>query len=224
VAAVTRRFPQTTFVAAGGSVHDAAFGKNVVGLKFDDYEVGYLGGYLSALDARSPPHISAVAGLPTPEVEQIIAGYRAGARKARPSVRATVGYSRTFADTTRCERLANRQIDGGSTVVFDIAGGCGFGALDAAGARGVSGVGIDTDLSSMGPQVIASVVKRFDSAIEYSIALYLEHRLVSGHDITLNLGNEAVSLVGISPQVPPSVRARIEHVISVMRARDIARQ
>ena len=225
MAAVTRRFPKTTFVAAGGSVNDAAFGKNVVGLLFDDYEVGYLGGYLSALEAQSPPRISAVAGELTPEVQRIVDGYRAGARDARPGVRAIVGYSGTFADTTtRCERLANRQIDRGSTVVFDIAGGCGLGALNAAGVRGVSAVGVDTDLSAMGPQVIASVVKRFDSAVEYSVALYVQHRLASGHDITLNLGNDAVGLVAISPRVAPSVRARIEHVISVMRAHDIAGQ
>jgi basic membrane protein A len=157
-------------------------------------------------------------------VQRIVAGYRAGARDARSGVRVTVGYSQSFADTTRCERVANRQIDDGSTVVFDVAGGCGFGALDAAGVRGVSAVGIDTDLSSVGPQVIASVVKRFDSAIEYAIAQYLQHRLASGHDITLNLGNEAVSLVGISSNVSASVRSRVEHVISVMRAHDLARQ
>jgi DNA-binding SARP family transcriptional activator/basic membrane lipoprotein Med (substrate-binding protein (PBP1-ABC) superfamily) len=224
MARVTRRFPQTTFILAGGSVHDAAFGKNVVGLLFDDYEVGYLGGYLSSLEARNPPRVSAVAGLPTPEVERIVAGYRAGVRVARPGVRAIVGYSRSFANRAACEQLANRQIDRGSTVVFDIAGVCGFGALDAAGVRGVSAVGIDTDLSSLGPQVIGSVVKRFDSAIQYAIGLYLRHRLASGHDITLNLGNDAVSLVGVSPQVPASVRARIEHVISVLRAHDIAAQ
>jgi basic membrane protein A len=62
-------------------------------------------------------------------------------------------------------------------VVFDIAGGCGFGALDAAGVRGVSGVGIDTYLSSIGPQMTGSVVKRFDSAIEYAVALYAHHWL-----------------------------------------------
>jgi len=49
-------------------------------------------------------------------------------------------------------------------------------------------------------------------------------RPLSGQDITLNLGNEAVSLVGIGPQVPPSVRARVEQVISVMRAHDLARR
>ena len=108
--------------------------------------------------------------------------------------------------------------------MFDIAGVCGFGALDAAGVRGVSGVGIDTDLSSMGAQVIASVVKRFDSGVEYAIADYAHHRLTTGRDITLDIGNDAVSLVGISPQVAPSTRARLEHIITTMRAHDIASQ
>jgi hypothetical protein len=71
----------------------------------------------------------------------------------------------------------------------------------------------------MGPQVIASVVKRFDRGVEYAVADYAQRRLTSGRDITLNIGNDAVSLVGISPQVAPSIRARLEHIISTMRAR-----
>ncbi|CAN5245156.1 hypothetical protein BH20ACT13_BH20ACT13_25480 [soil metagenome] len=43
----------------------------------------------------------------------------------------------TSLDRTRCERVANRQIDAGSDVIFAIAGQCGLGALAVARTRGV---------------------------------------------------------------------------------------
>jgi basic membrane protein A len=221
LAAVTRAHPRTVYVLIGWSIHDAPFGRNVVGMTFDDHEVGYLGGYLSALMARRG-HPSAVAGLPTPEVVKIVGGFEAGVRAAAPRMSAQDSYAGTFVDQSVCEHVANRQIDGGSTVVFDIAGTCGFGAIDAAGVRGVDAVGIDTDLASLGPQVIGSVVKRFDSAVELSVQLAVHHDLRGGRDTVLNLGNDGVDVVSLGVQVPAGVRTRLEGVITALRARDVA--
>ena len=221
VAAVTRAHPRTVYVLIGASIHDAPFGPNVVGMTFDDHEVGYLGGYISALMARRG-HPSAVAGLPTPEVVKIVRGFEAGVRAAAPRMSTQVSYAGTFVDQSVCEHVANRQIDGGSTVVFDIAGTCGFGAIDAAGVRGVDAVGIDTDLASLGPQVIGSVVKRFDSAVELSVQLAVHHDLRLGRDTVLNLGNDGVDVVSLGSQVPAGGRTRLEGVITALRARDVA--
>ena len=223
IAAITRSHPRTRYVLLGASVHDAAFGRNVVGMPFDDTEVGYLGGYLSALMAGHG-HPSAVAGAPTAEVRRIVSGFKAGVHAAAPGMRPVVTYSEWFVHPSICQRIANRQIDDGATVVFDIAGGCGFGAIDAAGVRGVKAVGIDTDLSSLGPQVIGSVVKRFDSAVDLAIQLDASHELHAGRDYTLNLGNQGVDLVSLSPLVPNSVRIKLDHVITQMTARDCRRQ
>ncbi len=221
VAAVTRAHPRTVYVLIGWSIHDARFGPNVVGMTFDDHEVGYLGGYLSALMARRG-HPSAVAGLPTPEVVEIVRGFEAGVRAVAPRMWTQVSYAGTFVDQSVCEHVANRQIDGGSTAVFDIAGTCGFGAIDAAGVRGVDAVGIDTDLASLGPQVIGSVVKRFDSAVELSVQLAVHHDLRVGRDTVLNLGNDGVDVVSVGSQVPAGVRTKLEGVITALRARDVA--
>jgi basic membrane protein A and related proteins len=222
IAAATHKYPHTTYVLLGGSIHDAAFGGNVVGMPFDDTEVGYLGGYLSALMAGHG-HASAVAGIPTAEVQRIVHGFTAGVRAAAPGMRPVVTYSGNFVNQADCEHIANQQISRGATVVFDIAGLCGIGAIDAAGVRGVQAVGIDTDLSSLGPQVIGSVVNRFDLAVEDVVQLASSHELRPGRDIPLNLGNDGIDLVGISDQrVPPRIRANLARVINTMRARDEA--
>ena len=108
---------------------------------------------------RPDQTISAVGGIRVPSVRDLIAGYRAGAKHAQPSTRVVVDYSGTFVDQHRCERLAGEQIDGGARVVFDVAGDCGFGAIEAAQIRGVWGIGVDSDLSYLGSQILASAVK-----------------------------------------------------------------
>ena len=61
-----------------------------------------------------------------------------------------------YDDQTICERIANRQIDAGSGVVFATAGDCALGALSAAAIRGVWGVASGSDLSHLGSHILAS--------------------------------------------------------------------
>jgi DNA-binding SARP family transcriptional activator/basic membrane lipoprotein Med (substrate-binding protein (PBP1-ABC) superfamily) len=223
---VTRRFPNTRFLVPD-SVLDpfASFRgqKNVTGVNFDDRENGYLGGYLAGLMTHGREAVSAVGGLPTQAVRDLIAGFKAGARRARPGIRVLVDYSRTFAAQARCERVADRQIDRGAAVVFDVAGKCGFGALAAAGIRGVWGLGVDGDLHYVNSQILASVVKRFDRATQLAVTLFASGRLPRGRDIPLDLSSGSIGLVGINPRVPQAVRAKVEAVATKLRAHDQAR-
>jgi len=65
-----------------------------------------------------------------------------------------------FADPAKCKAVANSQIAAGSDIVFQVAGGCGLGALQASGEKGVWSIGVDTDQTSSDKSVIASAMKR----------------------------------------------------------------
>ena len=224
IARLARRYPKKRFVVQAALSSELPFSglRNVTGIAFDDRELGYLAGYLAALTVRPHQAISAVGGIPVPAVRELIVGYKAGAAHARPSVRVIVDYSNSFIDQRRCERLAGRQIDRGAKVVFDVAGSCGFGAMQAAEIRGVWGLGVDSDLSYLGPQILASAVKRIDRAIEAIVALDVDGKLPRGGNVTLNLANDAVGLVGISDQVPEATRRKLETVAAKLRAQDQA--
>ncbi len=227
VSKLTRRFPKTRFLVPD-SVFDKAASfaglRNVTGIKFDDREDGYLGGYLAGLITHGDEAISAVGGIPTESVRDLIAGFTAGARRARPGIRVLVDYTGTFVRQARCEAAANRQIDHGAAVVFDVAGSCGFGALEAAGIRGVWGLGVDSDLSYLGPQILASVVKRFARATQLAVTLFASGRLPGGQDLRFDFASNSIGLVGVSDRVPPAVRAKVEAVAAELRARDQARE
>jgi len=92
--------------------------------------------------------------------------------------------------------------------------------MQAAGIRGVWGIGVDSDLSYLGPQILASAVKRMDRATELAVTLFARGRLPAGRDLKLNLANDAAGLVGISDRVPQQARARLEAIAERLRARD----
>ena len=90
IAAAAKRFPKTSFAIV--DVDQASLkGKpaNVQGLLFREQQVGYLVGYLAALEAKraGAKSISAVGGFKEPPVDRYIAGYQAGAKAAVPGTR-----------------------------------------------------------------------------------------------------------------------------------------
>jgi basic membrane protein A len=202
LATVAARFPQTRFaivdISQAGLKGRPA---NVTGLVFKQEQAGYLAGYAAGLWAKAhgARAVSAVGGQELPPVVAYIAGYRAGAQKAFPGVRVLTGYSQDFADQAKCKEIALDQIAQGSQVVFAVAGGCGLGALDAAGERGVKAVGVDADQGYLGSQVLTSALKKVDRAVVQTIQQQLAGRLAGGTDVVFDLGNDGVGLGRFAP-------------------------
>lgn len=185
---------------------------NVRGTVFATNENSYMIGYLAAKMAQAkggPQVISAVGGQKLPTVEIFIAGYKAGAEAANPDVKVLIGYSQDFVVQAKCKELALDQIQQGSQAVFQVAGGCGLGALDAAQERKVWGIGVDRDQSSLGSHILTSAVKRVDVAVFDSIKDATEGNLTGG-DKVYDLENGGVSLGKVSDQVPAELLAEVE--------------
>ena len=53
--------------------------------------------------------------------------------------------------------------------MFQVAGGCGLGALSAAKDEKVWGIGVDADQSFLGDHVLTSALKGVDSAVFLTI-------------------------------------------------------
>jgi basic membrane lipoprotein Med (substrate-binding protein (PBP1-ABC) superfamily) len=135
---------------------------NVQGLLFKENEAGYLAGTLAALYAKdnNVDTISSVGGQKIPPVDGYIAGYQAGAKKANPQLKTLNAYSQDFVDQAKCKELALSQIERGSKVVFQVAGQCGLGALDAAKQAKAQAIGVDADQSFLGGHILTSAMSR----------------------------------------------------------------
>ena len=144
--------------------------------------------------------ISAVGGFKQPPVDRYIAGYKAGALKAVPGIKVTWGYSQDWDNQAKCKELALSQIAHGSGVVFQVAGGCGLGALDAAREKKVWGIGVDADQSFLGPSVLTSALKGVDAAVFLTVKSLVNGSFKGGRNSVFGLEQNAVGLGKVSPQ------------------------
>jgi basic membrane protein A len=187
---------------------------NLLGLLFKEQETGYLVGYLAGLEEKRRPGkdvIGSVGGQKQPPVDRFIAGYQAGAKAADPGITTLNGYSEDFSDLAKCKQIALNQIEQGAGVIFQVAGGCGLGALDAAKEKGLWGIGVDADQSFLGPYILTSAVKRVDTAVFDAIKLVVDGKFKGGN-IVFGLKDNGVAIGKISPKVPKSEVAKVMQV------------
>jgi basic membrane protein A and related proteins len=187
---------------------------NLVGLLFREQETGYLVGYLAGLEEKRRPGkdvIGSVGGEKQPPVDRFIAGYQAGAKAADPGITTLHGYSQDFGDQAKCKQIALDQIQQGAGAIFQVAGACGLGALDAAKEKGVWGIGVDADQSFLGPHILTSAVKRVDTAVFDAIKLVVDGKFKGGN-IVFGLKDNGVGVGKISPKVPKSEVAKVMQI------------
>jgi basic membrane protein A len=226
VATVAQEYPETRFAII--DVDQASLeGKpgNVVGLIFREEEVGYLAGYLAALVAKREDGedvISSVGGMKEPPVDRFIAGYQAGAKAAVPEIEVLNGYSQDWDDLAKCKEVALDQIARGSSIVFQVAGGCGLGALDAAKERDLWGIGVDADQSFLGPHILTSAQKKVDRAVYLTIESIVRDEWQGGRNLVFGLEEEGVGLGQVSSKVSEEDLAAVEDVEQRIASGEIA--
>jgi basic membrane protein A and related proteins len=187
---------------------------NLLGLLFKEQETGYLVGYLAGLEEKRLPGkdiVGSVGGQKQPPVDRFIAGFQAGAKAADPGITTLNAYSEDWNDQAKCKQIALNQIEQGASVIFQVASGCGLGALDAAKEKGVWGIGVDADQSFLGPHILTSAVKRVDTAVFDAIKLVADGKFKGGN-IVFGLKDNGVGIGKISAKVPKSEVAKVMQV------------
>jgi basic membrane protein A len=188
---------------------------NVLGILFKEQEVGYLVGYLGALTekARAGADVmGSVGGQKIPPVDRFIAGYQAGAKAADGGVTLLNGYSQDFTDQAKCKEIALNQIARGAHVVFQVAGGCGLGALDAAKEKAVWGIGVDADQSFLGSHILTSAQKKVDVAVFSTIKTAKAGKFRGNRNATFGVKNNGVGLGKIAKRVPKKFVTQVKAV------------
>src|SRR4051812_12832286 len=198
---VAKKFPNTKFAVIDVDATGLK-GKpsNVEGLLFKEQQSGYLAGYLAGLYAKDNniTTVSSVGGQKIPPVDHYIAGYEAGAKAANPSIKTLHGYSQDFVDQAKCKEIALSQIARGSGVVFQVAGQCGLGALDAAKEKGKQGVGVDADQAYLGSQILTSAIKKVDTAVMDTVKQVQDDKYTGGTNTTFDVANGGAGIGKVS--------------------------
>jgi basic membrane protein A and related proteins len=201
---VAKKFPDTKFAII--DYPQAAMKSkptNVDGLLFKENEAGYLVGTMAGLYAKDQGGdqvISSVGGQKIPPVDGYIAGFQAGAKKANPGIKTLNGYSEDFVKQDLCKELALNQIAEGSQVVFQVAGQCGLGALDAAKEKGKQGIGVDADQGYLGSHILTSALKKVDVAVFDTVKAVQDGSFKGGTDTVFDVKSGGVGLGKVSAE------------------------
>ena len=209
-----KKFPKIDFAITDYTVHAAPFAdkkgnvlpafKNVEGITYAANESGCLVGVLAAKMAKKlgGNTIGAVGGLKIPPVDIWIAGYRFCAAKAVPGTKTVVQYSNDFGAADKCQTVGQNEIAQGAKVLFQVAGGCGIGALKAADAAHLWGIGVDSDEYNDAKRVLTSATKHTDTGVFDTVTQAAAGKFQGGTDLVFNLKNNGVGVGRINPSVP----------------------
>jgi len=200
----SKKFPKVNFAITDDSYAAIGGGKNTAGITYATEQGGCLVGVLAAKMAQKlgGKAIGAVGGIKIPSVDSYIAGYKFCAAKAVPGTKTIVQYSNDFSAADKCQTIAQNEIGQGAKIIFQIAGGCGLGALKAADAAKLYGIGVDSDEYNDAKRILTSATKHTDTGVYDTIIAAAAGKFAGGSDLLFNLKNNGVGVGRINPAVP----------------------
>jgi basic membrane protein A len=224
---VSGQFPNVHFAIVDGFGTDNNFvdlkHPNVQDLLFKEQESGALVGLISAMlekSGKAPKHqhvLGAVGGKKIPPVDHYIAGYKWAACRADHDTKVLIGYSNDFTDPAKCRGIAQSQIGQKADILFQVAGGCGLGVLQAAGQAKIYSIGVDADQKDADPSVIASALKKVDAAVYTSIKSLTAGQFQGGPSI-FSLKNDATGYSVDNLNLPSDITAAADDLAAKMKA------
>jgi basic membrane protein A and related proteins len=180
---------------------------NALGMQYPSEESGYLAGVVAALTTKTGT-VSTVGGIKIPPVDNWIAGYQQAVKDTKPSVKLLNAYSQDFVDPAKCKEIALDQISQGSDVVFQVAGDCGLGAIDAACEKNRTAIGVDADQSAQGKCVLVSALKPLEESVFGVIKAFVDGKFKGGTNAFYGVEQlpDAKLLTDFQKEVPQSVK------------------
>ena len=220
IGSVAKAFPTKKFAGIDVPVeavpeNSGANIPNLRGLVFKEQEAGYLVGYIAGLMIKRHPYkgnqrVAAVGANKVPAIIRFLAGYRAGAKKANKRVKVDLVYAQdpTFSDQAKCKETTLNEIAKGAGIVFEAAGQCGLGGLNAAKQKKVWGIGVDADQSFLGKHILTSATKKVDVAVYKTIQAFKKNPrgFRGGKDVTFSVKNGGVGYGKLSPKLSKADR------------------
>ena len=216
---VALKYPGTHFAiidSPGATAPDTA--KNIEGIDFAEQQAGYAAGYLTGLYLKQHSYTTAssVGGQPIPPVTLYIAGYQAGVKAADPSAKLLNAYSNNFTDEASCKELALNQINAGSKVVFQVAGGCGLGVISAGVQTHTQVIGVDADQAYLAPTLVLTSAEKMVNTGVFTAIKDLQAGQFSSN-LQENISNGGVGIGKIDSAGAPYT-SQINKIIADMKS------
>ncbi|UWG48206.1 putative ABC-type transport system, periplasmic component/surface lipoprotein [Halanaeroarchaeum sp. HSR-CO] len=213
-------YPDQKFMIVDSVVEEP----NVNSYVFAEHEGSYLAGQLVAMltstefsagaaeTVSDEKTVGFVGGVQSDLIEKFEAGFRAGVADIDDEISIQSSYVGDFNDPSGGKEAALTMYGDGADFVYHAAGNTGTGVFQAAQEEGRFAIGVDRDQSltkdSYADVILASMVKRVDTAVYNAIDGVVEGTFEGGNVTPLGLQDEGVALVygdEIGSDVPSDV-------------------
>ncbi|MFG2450732.1 BMP family protein [Streptomyces sp. M41(2017)] len=227
VKAAAAKYPKTTF----GIVDDSTVtAKNVADLVFSEQEASYLAG-VAAAKATKTNTVGFVGGVDVPLIHKFEAGFEQGVKDTKPGVKVLSQYlTQTaqeggFSSPDKGKTAAEGQIEKKADVVYAAAGLSGQGVIEAASAKKVWAIGVDSDqyrqeaLAKFKDSILTSATKDVAKAV-YNVAKSVKDGKPESGIVRGDLKSGEVGLADSNPEfksntaIQDAVKAAQEKIIS----------
>lgn len=226
--ATSQEFPDQEFMIVDSVVDQP----NVASYVFEEQEGSFLAGQLAGLlstrefeagasvTAADSNTVGFVGGVESDLIRTFQAGFTAGVNHADESVEVITNYVGDFNDPQGGQSAANTMYNNGADIIYHAAGNTGTGVFQAAQEQGRFAIGVDRDQSvtrdSFQDVILASMVKRVDTAVYEAVESVVESELTTGTVTSLGLESEGVGLV-YGQQLGDAVPGDVQTAVSDSR-------
>ena len=220
VSEVAARYPDKRFAV----VDVAGEGSNVWSAIYREYEGDFVVGVLAALVTETRM-VGFMGGGVTPVVRRIELGYARGVKNVDSSISFISDYVGEFDNPEKGRMLAETQYTLGVDVIYQVAGRCGLGALEAAAEFGKWIISTGGDHSDLAPHaVLTSRIKNVGKPIQDVIQAVIENRFEGGVTKSYGFAEGGLMIAPIRPTVFKVVTPPIQNIMQEIQAQVISGQ
>jgi basic membrane protein A len=191
---------------------------NYQGILFAEAQPGYLAGIVAASVSKSGV-IGAVGGRSdVPPVFSYINGYRNGAASVNPKIKVLVNYTEDFNAPDKGQASAKAMIGQKADVIFQVAGLTGAGALRAACAAKIWGIGVDVDQAKSLPDAAACIITSAEKKLQNAVKQAIQRFATEGPQKGNFLNDAKNDGIGLSPFTNVTISADVQKKIDAALA------
>ncbi|GAB4456934.1 MAG: BMP family ABC transporter substrate-binding protein [Anaerolineae bacterium] len=215
---VAARYPNQRFA----SIDVAAEGSNVWSATYREYEGDFVVGVLAALVTQTHM-VGFMGGGVTPVVRRIELGFAQGVKNVDSSISFISDYVGEFDDPLKGRLLAETQFTLGADVIYQVAGRCGLGAIEAANEFGRWIISTGGDHSDLAPNaVLTSRIKNVGKPILDVIESVVADRFEGGVVKSYGFAEGGLMMAPIRPSVFKVVTPAIQNIMQEVQAQVIS--
>ncbi len=230
------QYPDTNFMLVDSVLEEPNVANYVFGEAEGSFLMGVLAGRLTEMEFSAgagstdtdDATVGFVGGVDSPVIREFQAGYEAGVEHVSGDIEVVTSYVGSYADPSGGQEAALSMYQNGADIVYHAAGATGVGVFQAAQEEERFAFGVDLDQSITEEQfsdvILASMVKRVDTAVYESVRNVVNDDHQGGEIITLGLESNGVECVygdEIGDDVPDEVIADVNDAREAIIADEI---